>query len=208
MIPLTHILILSALLFSIGVLGVMLRRNVIVIFMSIELMLNAVNLSFIGFARSLDSMTGVIFIFFIIVVAAAEAVVGLSIILAIYRTRKSLNIDDFNTPVGKKTNSTLRRLGLRRGFPATLPTFRFARFRPPGPPRNFSRFFPILFGQGNFPNIWNHLRPSCSDFRLPGIVLTRCEMFWQALPSSGKPLASLVATCQGWNGLLVSGKMF
>ena len=66
MIPLTHILILSALLFSIGVLGVMLRRNVIVIFMSIELMLNAVNLSFIGFARSLDSMTGVVFIFFII----------------------------------------------------------------------------------------------------------------------------------------------
>ena len=96
MIPLTHILILSALLFSIGVLGVMLRRNVIVIFMSIELMLNALNLSFIGFTRSLDSMTGVVFIFFIIVVAAAEAVVGLSIILAIYRTRKSLNIDDFN----------------------------------------------------------------------------------------------------------------
>ena len=96
MIPLTHILILSALLFSIGVLGVMLRRNVIVIFMSIELMLNAVNLSFIGFARSLESMTGVVFIFFIIVVAAAEAVVGRSIILAIYRTRKSLNIDDFN----------------------------------------------------------------------------------------------------------------
>ena len=74
----------------------MLRRNVIVIFMSIELMLNAVNLAVIGFARSLDSMTGVVFIFFIIVVAAAEAVVGLSIILAIYRTRKSLNIDDFN----------------------------------------------------------------------------------------------------------------
>ena len=96
MIPLTHILILSALLFSIGVLGVILRRNVIVIFMSIELMLNAVKLSFIGFASSLDSMTGVVFIFFIIVVAAAEAVVGLSIILAIYRTRKSLNIDDFN----------------------------------------------------------------------------------------------------------------
>ena len=67
MIPLDHILLLSAILFSIGVLGVVLRRNVIVIFMSIELMLNAVNLSFIGFARSLDSMTGVVFIFFIIV---------------------------------------------------------------------------------------------------------------------------------------------
>ena len=96
MIPLDHILLLSAILFSIGVLGVVLRSNVIVIFMSIELMLNAVNLSFIGFARSLDSMTCVVFIFFIIVVAAAEAVVGLSIILSIYRTRKTLNIDEFN----------------------------------------------------------------------------------------------------------------
>jgi NADH-quinone oxidoreductase subunit K len=96
MIPISHVLVLSALLFSIGVLGVMLRRNVIVVFMSIELMLNAVNLSFVGFARTMDSMTGVIFIFFIIVVAAAEAVVGLSIILSIYRTRKTLNIDEFN----------------------------------------------------------------------------------------------------------------
>jgi len=96
MIPISHVLVLSALLFSIGVLGVMLRRNVIVVFMSIDLMLNAVNLSFVGFARTMDDMTGVIFIFFIIVVAAAEAVVGLSIILSIYRTRKTLNIDEFN----------------------------------------------------------------------------------------------------------------
>jgi NADH-quinone oxidoreductase subunit K len=96
MIPTTHVLILSAALFSIGVLGVMLRRNVIVIFMSIELMLNAVNLSFVAFARTLDSMNGVMFIFFIIVVAAAEAVVGLSIILSLYRSRKTLNIDEFN----------------------------------------------------------------------------------------------------------------
>ena len=95
-IPISYYLLLSAILFAIGVTGVLTRRNAIVIFMCIELMLNAVNLSFIGFARSLDSMTGVVFIFFIIVVAAAEAVVGLSIILAIYRTRKSLNIDDFN----------------------------------------------------------------------------------------------------------------
>ncbi|MBF0278668.1 MAG: NADH-quinone oxidoreductase subunit NuoK [SAR324 cluster bacterium] len=94
--PTTHVLILSAALFSIGVLGVMLRRNVIVIFMSIELMLNAVNLSFVGFAREMDSMTGVIFIFFIIVVAAAEAVVGLSIILSIYRNRQTLNVDEYN----------------------------------------------------------------------------------------------------------------
>ena len=96
MIPIEHILILSAILFTIGVLGVILRRNVIVIFMSIELMLNAVNLSFVTFARGMDSMSGIIFIFFIIVVAAAEAVVGLSIILSIFRTRKSLNIDEFN----------------------------------------------------------------------------------------------------------------
>ncbi len=96
MIPIEHILILSAVLFTIGVLGVIIRRNVIVIFMSVELMLNAVNLSFVTFARSMDSMTGIIFIFFIIVVAAAEAVVGLSIILSIFRKRKSLNIDEFN----------------------------------------------------------------------------------------------------------------
>ncbi|MEK9955120.1 MAG: NADH-quinone oxidoreductase subunit NuoK [bacterium] len=96
MIPTIHVLILSALLFSIGVLGVVLRRNVIVIFMSIELMLNAVNLSFVAFSRTLDSMSGTIFIFFIIVVAAAEAVVGLSIILALYRSRRTLNIDEFN----------------------------------------------------------------------------------------------------------------
>ena len=96
MIPIEHILLLSVLLFTIGVLGVLLRRNVIVIFMSIELMLNAVNLSFVTFSRILDSMTGVVFIFFIIVVDAAEAVVGLSIILSIYRTRKSLNIEKFN----------------------------------------------------------------------------------------------------------------
>ena len=96
MIPIEYILLLSVILFTIGVLGVMLRRNVIVIFMSIELMLNAVNLSFVTFSRSMDSMTGVVFILFIIVVAAAEAVVGLSIILSIYRTRKSLNIEEFN----------------------------------------------------------------------------------------------------------------
>ncbi len=96
MIPTQHVLILSAILFTTGVLGVMLRRNVIVIFMSIELMLNAVNLSFVAFARELDSMTGIIFIFFIIVVAAAEAVVGLSIILSIYRNQKTLNVDEFN----------------------------------------------------------------------------------------------------------------
>ena len=96
MIPIEHILLLSALLFTIGVLGVMLRRNVIIMFMSIELMLNAVNLSFAAFARGMDSMIGLVFIFFIIVVAAAAAVVGLSIILSIFRTSKTLDIDEFS----------------------------------------------------------------------------------------------------------------
>lgn len=96
MIPITHVLILSAILFSIGTLGVMIRRNVIVVFMSVELMLNAVNLSFVAFAMQMDSMIGVIFIFFIIVVAAAEAVVGLSIILALFRQQNTLHIEKFN----------------------------------------------------------------------------------------------------------------
>ena len=97
MIPTIHVLILSAVLFSIGVLGVLIRRNLIVMFMSIELMLNAVNLTFVAFAREMNSMDGVIFIFFIIVVAAAEAVVGLSIILALYRNKQSLYIDDYKS---------------------------------------------------------------------------------------------------------------
>ena len=94
--PIDAILILSAALFSIGVAGVMVRRNVIVVFMSIELMLNAVNLSFVGFARHMDSMTGVIFMFFVILVAAAEAVIGLSIIIALFRKKETLNLDKFN----------------------------------------------------------------------------------------------------------------
>ena len=97
MIGLEHYLTVAATLFVIGIFGLFLnRKNIIILLMSIELMLNAVNLSFVGFARTMDDMTGVIFIFFIIVVAAAEAVVGLSIILSIYRTRKTLNIDEFN----------------------------------------------------------------------------------------------------------------
>ena len=95
-IPLGHILVVSSLLFSVGVLGVLLRRIASVFFMSIELMLNAVKLSFVGVAQSMDSLNGVMFIFFIIVVAAAEAVVGLSIILSLYRSRRTLNIDEFN----------------------------------------------------------------------------------------------------------------
>lgn len=90
------ILLLSALLFCLGVLGVLLRNNAIVVFMSIELMLNAVNLSFVTFADKLDSIDGVMAAFFIVIIAAAEAVVGLSILIAMFRHKKVIEIDKFN----------------------------------------------------------------------------------------------------------------
>jgi NADH-quinone oxidoreductase subunit K len=99
-IGLNHYLLLSAALFCIGVFGVILRRNAIVIFMSIELMLNAVNLSFIAFARYLHSMEGQIFVFFVMAVAAAEVAVGLAIIIALYRNKGSINIDEANAMRG------------------------------------------------------------------------------------------------------------
>ena len=91
MVPLNHYLILSAAIFAIGVLGVLIRRNLIVVLMSIELMLNAVNLTFIAFARFLGSMEGQVIVFFVMAVAAAEAVVGLAIIISVYRHRQSLD---------------------------------------------------------------------------------------------------------------------
>jgi NADH-quinone oxidoreductase subunit K len=96
MIPLTWYLILSGILFTIGAVGVLIRRNAIVIFMCIELMLNAVNLAFVTFARQLNSMDGQIFVFFIMTVAAAEAAVGLAIIIAIYRNKATVNVDNIN----------------------------------------------------------------------------------------------------------------
>jgi NADH-quinone oxidoreductase subunit K len=96
MIPLSWYLILSGILFTIGVVGVLTRRNAIVIFMCIELMLNAVNLAFVTFSRQLNSMDGQIFVFFIMVVAAAEAAVGLAIIVALFRNKGSVNVDDMN----------------------------------------------------------------------------------------------------------------
>jgi NADH-quinone oxidoreductase subunit K len=96
MIPFSSYLILSAALFAVGVLGFMLRRNIIVIFMSIELMLNAANLAFVTFARYLNSMDGQIFVFFVMSVAAAEAAVGLAIIMAVYRTKETVNADELN----------------------------------------------------------------------------------------------------------------
>ena len=91
MVPLNHYLILSAVIFAIGVLGVVIRRNLIVVLMSIELMLNAVNLTFIAFSRFLGSMQGQVVVFFVMAVAAAEAVVGLAIIISVYRHRQSLD---------------------------------------------------------------------------------------------------------------------
>ena len=97
MIPLSHVLVLSLILFTLGAAGFIIRRNVISVFMCIELMLNAVNLAFIAFARHLSSLDGQIFVFFVIVVAAAEAAVGLAIIVALYRNRNSLAIDDVDS---------------------------------------------------------------------------------------------------------------
>jgi NADH-quinone oxidoreductase subunit K len=96
MVSLSSYLILSAVLFSIGVMGFLLRRNTIVIFMSIELMLNGANLAFVAFSRFLDSMDGQIIVIFVMSVAAAEAAVGLAIILAMYRTKKTVNADEMN----------------------------------------------------------------------------------------------------------------
>jgi NADH-quinone oxidoreductase subunit K len=87
-------LLIAALLFSIGCVGVLIRRNAIVILMSIELMLNAVNLTFVAFANEGQTMTGHVFVFFVMTVAAAEAAVGLAIVIALFRRRKSTNVED------------------------------------------------------------------------------------------------------------------
>ena len=109
MVPLSWYLILSAVLFCLGVLGFLLKRNIITIFMSIELMLNAVNLTFVAFAnywnarggllpsgKPVVGLSGHVFVFFVMVVAAAEAAVGLAIIIAVFRTRETLNVDRVN----------------------------------------------------------------------------------------------------------------
>jgi NADH-quinone oxidoreductase subunit K len=95
-IPSACFLILSAMLFTIGVIGALTRRNAIVVFMCIELMLNAVNLTFITLSRFLQSLDGVLFAFFVIAVAAAEAAVGLAIFVMIYRSRETINVDEIN----------------------------------------------------------------------------------------------------------------
>jgi len=96
-VPLSWYLILSAILFGLGVAGYIYRRNIITVFMSIELMLNAVNLSFITFSYKLKQVDGHIFSFFVMVVAAAEAAVGLAIILTVFKNRETLMIDDVSS---------------------------------------------------------------------------------------------------------------
>ena len=96
MVTLEHYLTLSATLFAIGAIGVLVRRNAIVIFMCIELMLNAVNISLVAFSKQLNSMDGRVFVFFIMVVAAAEAAIGLAIMVSLFRNKETLNVDEIN----------------------------------------------------------------------------------------------------------------
>ena len=96
MIAINNYLILSAILFAIGTIGVLTRRNAIVIFMCVELMLNAVNLTFIAFSRYLGNIDGQVFVFFVMTVAAAEAAVGLALMIAFYNNRESIDVEDVN----------------------------------------------------------------------------------------------------------------
>jgi NADH-quinone oxidoreductase subunit K len=96
-VSLNHFLVLSAVLFSIGVAGVFLRRNLITMLLAIEIMLNAANLAFVAFARTLGSVDGQIIVFFVVTVAAAEAAVGLALVIALFRHRESLDPDVYTT---------------------------------------------------------------------------------------------------------------
>ena len=95
-VPLEHVIILSIVIFSIGIMGVLFRKNAIIIFMSIELMLNAVNLSLVGFSRYYNSVDGEVFVFLVMTLAAAEVAVGLAIIVSLFRNKQTINIDEMN----------------------------------------------------------------------------------------------------------------
>jgi NADH-quinone oxidoreductase subunit K len=95
-VPISYYLVLSAILFGLGVVGFVFKRNIITIYMAIELMLNAVNLAFVAFARAHGDLAGLVFVFFVIVVAAAEAAVGLAIVITIAHNRRTLNVEDVN----------------------------------------------------------------------------------------------------------------
>ncbi len=96
MTPYSWVMALSAAIFTVGVAGVLLRRNILVMFMSVELMLNAVNLAFVALGRWLGSMDGQVIVFFVMTVAAAEAAVGLAIIISAFRNRETVNADELN----------------------------------------------------------------------------------------------------------------
>ena len=97
---LEYYLVLSALLFTIGVIGVLVRRNAIIIFMCIELMLNAANLAFVAISRDLGEATGQVFVFFVMTVAAAEVAIGLAIIVSVFKHRQTINVDEVNSLKG------------------------------------------------------------------------------------------------------------
>lgn len=100
MVPIEYYIGLSAILFTIGVLGVLVRRNAIVIFMSVELMLNSANLAFVAFARWYNQLNGQVFVFFVMTVAAAEVAVGLALMVAIFRAKHSIDVDQMNALKG------------------------------------------------------------------------------------------------------------
>jgi NADH-quinone oxidoreductase subunit K len=99
-VPTEYVLALSAILFALGVIGVLIRRNALVVFMSVELMLNSANLAFIAFARAYQSLSGQIFVFFTITVAAAEVAVGLALIVTIFRSKHSIDVDQMSSMKG------------------------------------------------------------------------------------------------------------
>ncbi len=99
-ITVNHFVLLSGILFSIGAIGVLVRRNPLIMFMSIELMLNAVNLAFVAFSRYLNNLDGQVLVFLVLTVAAAEVAVGLAIIVALFRSRNTVNVDEVNALKG------------------------------------------------------------------------------------------------------------
>jgi NADH-quinone oxidoreductase subunit K len=100
MVPVDYYIILSAILFAIGVAGVLIRRNALIIFMSIELMLNSANLAIVAFSSAIQSFSGQIFVFFVIAVAAAEVAVGLALIVEIFKSKRSIDVDQMNSLKG------------------------------------------------------------------------------------------------------------
>jgi NADH-quinone oxidoreductase subunit K len=100
MVPVSFYIVLSAILFTIGVLGVLTHRNALIIFMSIELMLNAANLAFVAFGSAIQSFSGQIFVFFVIAVAAAEVAVGLALIVEIFKSKRSIDVDQISSMKG------------------------------------------------------------------------------------------------------------